>query len=206
MSPARKKADATSIKEETKKPAVRVRKTAASRSISKDKSEKDETEKNAAPVEPAAQPLEKPVNKTEDKRSKYPKTLLSAVKSIFDKKGIRPVLFNLSGHFSYTDYIIVAEGTSDRHVKTIADAVIEDAKKHCGALPMGVEGHGAGQWILIDFSDVVVHIMLDSVRQFYDIEGVYSRNERIDPLTLLPQGYFDAPKPKTTRKKAAPKT
>ncbi len=205
MSPARKKAAAEEIKSEIKKPAARIKKTAVSKQAESAKPENIEPEKSER-IEPAAQPLEMPAKKTEDKRAKYPKTLVSAVKSIFDKKGIRPAIFNLYGQFSYTDYIIVAEGTSDRHVKTIADAVIEDAKKHCGALPMGVEGHGAGQWILIDFSDVVVHIMLDSVRQFYDIEGVYSRNERIDPLTLLPQGYFDAPKPKTTRRKAAPKS
>jgi ribosome-associated protein len=57
-----------------------------------------------------------------------------------------------------TDYLLIASGTSDRHVKSMADQLIENAKL-AGQLPLGVEGREAGEWVLIDLADVVVHVM-----------------------------------------------
>ena len=72
-----------------------------------------------------------------------------------------------------TDYMIVASGTSNRHVKALADAVAEKAAKS-GHRPIGVEGEDGSEWVLIDLQDALVHIMLPRVREFYNLEKLWS--------------------------------
>jgi ribosome-associated protein len=74
---------------------------------------------------------------------------------------------------SVTDYMVVASGTSSRHVKSLANSVLMEAKAQ-GARPLGVEGAGAGEWVLVDFGDVVVHVMQPATRSFYDLERLWS--------------------------------
>jgi ribosome silencing factor RsfS/YbeB/iojap len=71
-----------------------------------------------------------------------------------------------------TDTMIIASGNSDRHVRSIADRVVEFAKK-AGFRPMGVEGASDGEWVLVDLQDVIVHIMLPRVREFYRLESLW---------------------------------
>jgi len=71
-----------------------------------------------------------------------------------------------------TDYIIVASGNSNRHVKSIANNVVMAAKK-AGHPPIGVEGETDGEWMLVDLADVVVHVMQPQIRQFYDLENLW---------------------------------
>lgn len=72
-----------------------------------------------------------------------------------------------------TDYMVVASGTSSRHVKSIVEQAIEGASKS-GNKPVGVEGMEDGEWVLIDLVDIVVHVMLPKVREFYDLERLWS--------------------------------
>jgi len=73
-----------------------------------------------------------------------------------------------------TDYMIIATGTSNRHVKSLADNVALDLK-HKGCPAMGIEGvDHSSEWALVDFGDVVVHVMLPETREFYDLERLWS--------------------------------
>jgi ribosome-associated protein len=96
-----------------------------------------------------------------------------------EKKAQEPVLLELKGLSSFTDYFFLCSGKSDRQVQAIAQA-IEKALKKRGIQPLGQEGTLEGKWILMDFEDVVVHIFLDPVRKFYDLEGLWMDAPRIE--------------------------
>jgi ribosome-associated protein len=72
-----------------------------------------------------------------------------------------------------TDYMIVASGTSSRHVKALVDNVAEKARA-AGCRPIGIEGEEGGEWILLDLQDALVHVMLPTVREFYNLEKLWS--------------------------------
>jgi ribosome-associated protein len=72
-----------------------------------------------------------------------------------------------------TDYMIVASGTSSRHVKALVDNVSEKARE-AGHKPIGVEGEEGGEWVLLDLQDALVHVMLPKVREFYNLEKLWS--------------------------------
>jgi ribosome-associated protein len=71
-----------------------------------------------------------------------------------------------------TDYMVIASGTSDRHVRSMADRLVEKATR-AGERPFGVEGQDGGEWVLVDLQDVVVHIMQSRVRDFYKLENLW---------------------------------
>src|SRR3569623_2327143 len=77
---------------------------------------------------------------------------------------------------SITDYMLVASGTSNRHVKALADSVVEKSKQ-AGHRPLRVEGEREAEWILEDLADVVVHIMLPTTRDFYQLEKLWDAGE-----------------------------
>ena len=81
-----------------------------------------------------------------------------------------------------TDVMIVATGRSARHVRALAEAVVERCK-HAGEPPLGREGEAAGEWVLLDLGDVVVHFMQPQVREFYDLEKLWDIPARDQALS-----------------------
>ena len=71
------------------------------------------------------------------------------------------------------DHLVIASGTSNRHVKSVANNLVTDAKE-AGFQPIGVEGIDGGEWVLVDFGEIVVHVMMPSTREFYDLEKLWS--------------------------------
>lgn len=98
------------------------------------------------------------------------------VSSLEDLKAIDTNIIDVRGQNPLTDAFVVASGTSNRHVKSIADKVITRAKEH-GFQPLGVEGYNQGEWVLVDLNDVIVHIMLPQTRAFYNIEKLWEVTE-----------------------------
>jgi ribosome-associated protein len=78
---------------------------------------------------------------------------------------------------SVADFLVIASGTSSRHVKSIADEVIRFAKQF-GVMPLGVEGEREAEWVLVDLGDVIVHIMMPRVREFYALERLWTVGDR----------------------------
>lgn len=104
---------------------------------------------------------------------------LFCLKAALDKKALDPVLLELKGTTSFTDYFLLCSGKSDRQVQAIAQAIVETLKKN-GIQPLGQEGMARGRWVLLDYGDVVVHIFLEAVRKFYDLEGLWIDAPKID--------------------------
>jgi len=96
-----------------------------------------------------------------------------------DLKGVDIKVIDVSELTSITDRMVVVSGTSTRHVKALADNVALKAKQ-AGNPALGVEGAAAAEWILIDLGDVVVHVMLPAVREFYALEKLWSVGGRIE--------------------------
>lgn len=96
-----------------------------------------------------------------------------------DRKAENVVAIDMRELTSFADTFLLATGTSDRHVKAVAEAVIEAAKAE-GPKPLGVEGLDEGRWVLIDLGDVVVHVFRTEVREHYDLERLWGDAPRID--------------------------
>ncbi len=87
-------------------------------------------------------------------------------------KALDVKLLDVSGLTDIADYMVIASGTSDRHVRSVAQRVVEKAKE-AGFRAHGVEGLKDGDWVLIDMSEMIVHIMLPRVREFYGLEKLW---------------------------------
>jgi ribosome-associated protein len=109
----------------------------------------------------------------------WTKSLL-CVKAAIEKKAFDLVLLEMKGIASFTDYFLICSGKSDRQVQAISQAVEEALGKE-GIRLLGQEGKVEGKWILMDYGDVVVHIFLEPIRGFYDLEGLWIDAPRIDP-------------------------
>jgi len=95
------------------------------------------------------------------------------IAALEDLKGREIIALDVRGLTNVADCMIFCSGTSNRHVKSLADNAATNAKKS-GAHILGIEGEDAGEWVLVDFGDVVLHVMLPETRAFYDLERMWS--------------------------------
>ena len=94
-------------------------------------------------------------------------------KALKDLKGQDIHVLDVTKLSDVMDTLVIATGTSNRHVKSLANSVVADGKK-AGLRPIGIEGLDDGEWVLVDYGDTVVHVMLQSAREFYDLEKLWS--------------------------------
>ncbi|GLQ87941.1 ribosome silencing factor [Dyella flagellata] len=102
------------------------------------------------------------------------KTVIAALEDL-KAKDIREI--DVRGKTSIADLLVIASGTSARHVKSIADEVVRFAKQ-AGVMPLGVEGEQEAEWVLVDLGDVIVHVMLPRIREFYGLERLWTVGDR----------------------------
>ncbi len=95
------------------------------------------------------------------------------IAALEDVKGRQITALDVRKLTGMTDFMVIATGTSNRQVKALAGNVMDELRKE-GLRPLGTEGEPAAEWILVDFGDVVVHVMLPETRAFYDLEGLWS--------------------------------
>lgn len=119
-----------------------------------------------------------------------------------DMKAVNVKVMDVRGLTDIADVMVVASGNSDRHVRSIADRVIEKAKES-GVRPLGVEGAREGEWVLVDLHDVVVHVMLPRVREFYSLERMWESESPAAVANATPVGGIAVPK--TAPRKRAPR-
>ena len=105
-------------------------------------------------------------------------TALAIAKAALDKKGEDVTVLDVRGLTSYADYFVVVTADSDRQASAIAEHV-EQAMKENGVSKVGVEGYESGRWILVDYGDVVAHVMNRESRGFYDLEGLWADAPRL---------------------------
>ncbi len=118
---------------------------------------------------------------------------LICINAALEIKAKNVVVLKVKYLSAFTDYFVICSGSSDRQVQAIAESIREKMKKE-GELPLGVEGEAHGQWVLMDYADVVVHIFYEPVREYYDIERLWSEaprmevDEKLIRLTALEEG------------------
>ncbi|MEW4981830.1 MAG: ribosome silencing factor [Cycloclasticus sp.] len=99
--------------------------------------------------------------------------LTKITETLDDKKAQHIDVIDVRDKCSFADHIVIATGSSSRHVKSLANEV-SMLSKRSGLIPLGVEGMDAGEWVLIDLGDTVVHVMQASIREFYQLEKLWA--------------------------------
>jgi ribosome silencing factor RsfS/YbeB/iojap len=94
------------------------------------------------------------------------------IDALDDMKALEVKVLDVRGLTDIADFMVIASGTSDRHVRSVAQRVVEKTKE-AGFRPHGVEGQQDGDWVLIDLSEMIVHVMLPRVREFYGLEKLW---------------------------------
>lgn len=117
---------------------------------------------------------------------------LECARAALDKRAENVKLLDLTGLSDFTDYFVIASGMSDRQVQAIADSIQFHVKQLSAGRSreiVSIEGYGDGRWILMDLGDVVVHVFLDALREYYDLETLWADAPRVK----IPPELYGAP-------------
>lgn len=105
--------------------------------------------------------------------------LNTIAQAIYDKKGFNILALDVQGICTMTDHFIIAEGTVDRHVKALANTIIDRLEEYKMS-PLHVEGMQEGEWIVLDYSDFVIHLFIPELRDKYALEQVWKEGRIVD--------------------------
>ncbi|MFP5327717.1 MAG: ribosome silencing factor [Acidimicrobiia bacterium] len=105
---------------------------------------------------------------------------VTAARAADDKKAIDPVVLEVNAILAITDFFVIASAPNDRLVETIVEEVEAKVKEDGGPSPLRIEGLSDRQWVLMDYGDMVVHVFLDEVRRFYDLERLWADAPRVE--------------------------
>jgi ribosome silencing factor RsfS/YbeB/iojap len=175
---AKPKAKTPARKAPAKKAAVRKapakKKVAAKKAAKKAPAKKVAVKKIAAPRKLAARPEVAVTPSAPPALAKETALLRKQVMAALDELKAKDVNeIDIRARASFADLLFIASGTSTRHVKSIADEVVKFVKK-AGMMPLGIEGEKEAEWVLVDLGDIVVHVMLPRIREFYGLERLWS--------------------------------
>ncbi|HVW67675.1 MAG TPA: ribosome silencing factor [Steroidobacteraceae bacterium] len=125
--------------------------------------------------------------RTKSRRSAERVSPLQAIvtAALDDMKAVNVKVLDVRGLTDIADTMVIASGNSDRHVRSIADNVVQKAKE-AGYRPLGTEGARDGEWVLVDLTDILVHVMLPRVREFYGLERLWDAGEALPPVDAKP--------------------
>lgn len=121
-----------------------------------------------------------------------PRYLLKTICAVLDQaKGLDIKSLDVRKMTDIADYMVIASGTSSRHVNALADRLVDQLRTR-DVRPVGIEGREQGEWVLVDFADVIVHVMLPQTRDFYNLEKLWSEEvaeepERKEKVSLRPR-------------------
>ena len=119
---------------------------------------------------------------------------LRCAEAALDKKAVDLVVLDVGGLTSIGDYLVICTGRSDRQVQAIAQAIDQQLRPH-GWRPIAIEGMTRGQWVLMDYGDVIVHVFYKPVREFYDLERLWEHAPHVqlpEPLRTQALGFSSA--------------
>lgn len=107
------------------------------------------------------------------------KMLTCICQSLFDKKGCNIITLDLRHLGLLTDYFVIAEGSVEKHVQALSRAVC-DRMLECGAKPLYIEGKSVGEWVVVDFSHIMVHLFIPETREKYELEQLWQEAKIVD--------------------------
>lgn len=113
--------------------------------------------------------------KTPDKE----KRLKFIVDHLVDKKGLNPLVLDISAISNITDYLIIVDGFVNRHVSAMGSTLVRAMKEKFSEKALKIEGLQSGEWILVDYSDIIVHIFMPGLRERYDLECLWKEGKQI---------------------------
>lgn len=115
------------------------------------------------------------------------KALNTIAQAIYDKKGFNILSLDVQGISSLTDYVVIAEGNIDRHLKAISGAIRDKVGEVTGDYPIYVEGEQSADWIVIDYGDIVVHLFVPEYREKYSLEELWRKAKVVDLKIVVPK-------------------
>jgi ribosome-associated protein len=140
--------------------------------VRKNPSNRSTKDRKNAVVTPQAAATPKAAGKPKKKIARSPSLKTVVIDALADMKALEVKVLDVRGLTDIADCMVIASGTSDRHVRSVAQRVVERTKE-AGFRPHGVEGQQDSDWVLIDLSEMIVHVMLPRVREFYGLEKLW---------------------------------